>query len=291
MPSIAIEPYVYVGARNGVVYELNTYGRPKATGMTAYTGLELFGLKTFGLTIPPARRIVHQGNDGITAQQLLPPIEAAAAEINVDGTDMDLMAVITGATIIERAGMRFLPHLSDLRGYEPNVGILQYQAAVAESGAQRWRVVVVSNTKMIARIPGGGPEPIDTIFDLAPNPVDQYLWGSELAPLSDPSDPYSGVSPSGANKAGIWDGFAAYRPRIASFVAGTGETVFPFPDNLQAANVTDILVVTAHANDAPVEQDASAFATVATTGVTFNTAPATTYGAGTEVHILYQIAD
>lgn len=290
MPSILVEPYVYVGARNGVVYELNTYGRPKATGMVAYTGIEIFGLKTFGLTIPPARRIVHQGNDGVTAQQLLPPIEAAAAEINVDGTDLDLMSVITGATIIEKAGMRFIPHLSDLRGYEPNVGILQYQAAVSESGAQRWRVVIVSNTKMIARIPGGGPEPIDTVFDLAPNPVDQYLWGSELAPLADPSDPYSGVSESGALNAGIWDGFAAFRPRIASFIAGVGETVFPFPDNLQAANATDILVVTAHGNDAPVEEDASAY-TAAVTGVTFNTAPNTTYGSGTEVHILYQIED
>ena len=200
------------------------------------------------------------------------------------------MAVITGATIIERAGMRFLPHLSDLRGYEPNVGILQYQAAVAQSGAQRWRVVVISNTKMIARIPGGGPEPIDTVFDLAPNPVDVYLWGSELAPLADPSDPYSGVSPSGAETAGIWDGFAAFRPRIASFIAGAGETVFPFPDNLQAANATDVLVVTAHATDAPVEENAADY-TAATTGVTFDTAPNTTYGSGTEVHILYQIED
>jgi hypothetical protein len=290
MPSIAVEPYVYVGARNGVVYELNTYGRPKATGMTAYTGIEIFGLKTFGLTIPPARRIVHQGNDGVTAQQLLPPIEAAAAEINVDGNDLDLIAMITGATIIEKAGMRFLPHLSDLRGYEPNVGILQYQAAVARSGAQRWRVVVISNTKMIARIPGGGPEPIDIVFDLAPNPVDQYLWGSELAPLADPSDPYSGVSPSGAEAAGIWDGLAAFRPRIASFIAGAGVTVFPFPDNLQAANATDILVVTANATSAPVEEDAANY-TAATTGVTFDTAPNTTYGAGTEVHVLYQIED
>jgi len=290
MPSIIVEPYTYVGARNAIVYELNTYGRPKATGMVAYTGTEIFGLKSFGLTIPPARRIVHVGNDGVTSQQLLPPIEAAAAEIGVDGTDLDLMAVITGATIIEKAGVRLIPHLSDLRGSEPNVGIIQYQAAVAQSGAQRWRVVIVSNTKMIARIPGGGPDVIDTVFDLAPNPVDKYLWGGETAPLADPSDPYSGVPESGATKTGIWDGFAAFRPWLASFVAGAGETVFPFPDNLQAANVTDVLVVTAHGSDTPVEEDAADYA-VATTGVTFDTAPATTYGSGTEVHIFYQIAD
>ena len=49
--------------------------------------------------------------------------------------------------------------------------------------------------------------------------------------------------------------------------AGAGETVFPFPDNLQAANATDILVVTANGTSAPVEEDAADY-TAATTGVT-----------------------
>jgi hypothetical protein len=290
MPSITIEPYTYVGARNAIVYGLNAYSRPAGTGAVAYTGIELKGLKSYGLTVPPARRIAHVGNDGLRSQQLLPPIEPAAAEINIDGSDLDLLALITGTTIIEKAGIRLLPHLSDRRGSEPNLGLITYQAAVADSGAQRWRVTIVSNTKMIPRIPGGGPEPIDIVFDLAPNPVDVYLWGSELAPLSDPSDPYSGVSSSQAFQAGIWDGFCAFRPRIASFLAQAAQVLFPFPDNLQAANVTDVLVVTALTNGTPVEEDAADY-TVATTGVTFDTAPVTTYGAGVETHILYQVAD
>lgn len=290
MPSITVEPYTYVGARNGFAYELNTYGRPKGTGSDPYNGYELKGLKSYNLTIPPARRIVHVGNDGIRAQQLLPPIEAAAAEINIDGSDLDLLAAVMGVTIVEIAGMRMIPHLSDRRGSEPNVGLITYQAAVADSGAQRWRVTVVSNTKMIPRLPGAGPDPIDFVFDLAPNPVDQYLWGSELAPLSDPSDPYSGVSESQAFTAGIWDGFCAYRPNLISFIAAAGQTVFPFPEGKQAANVTDVQVVSVLANGTPVIESAG-IASITTAAVTFTTAPVTTYGAGVEVNILYQMED
>lgn len=290
MPSINVEPFTYVGARNGRVYELNTYGRPKAINASVYNGYELKGLKTYGLTIPPARRIVHQGNDGVRAQQLLPPIEAAAAEINIDGTDLDLLAAIMGVTIVEIAGMRLIPHLSDRRGYEPNVATITYQTAVADSGAQRWRVTIVSNTKMIPRLPGAGPESIDFVFDLAPNPVDVYPWGSQLAPLVDPSDPYSGASASQAFQAGIWDGFCAFRPNLVSFVPTAGQVAFPFPESAQAANVTDLQVVTALTTGMPVIQDAADY-TVATSGVTFDTAPVTTYGAGVEVHIIYQMAD
>jgi len=296
MTSITNEPYTYVGARNAVVYNLNIYGRPAGTdsgyltGQEAYTGVEVYGLKSFGLTIPAARRIVHVANDGVGSQQILPPIEAAAAEFGADGTDLDLMALITGATIVEKAGIQMLPHLSDLRGQEPNLGIITWQQAVADSGAQRWRTVIISNTKMIPRIPGGGPEVIDTVFDLAPNPVDVYLWGTDLAPLADPSDPFSGVSLSGAKKAGIWDGFCAYRPRVASFAAVAGQVLFSFPDNLQAANATDILVTAALTTGTPVEVDSGDY-TATTAGVTFDTAPATTYGAGVEINILYQVED
>jgi len=291
MTSIAVEPYTYVGARDGVVYELNAYGRPAApAGGSAYNGFALKGLKSYNLTIPPARRIVHVGNDGVRAQQLLPPIEAAAAEINIDGTDLDLLAAIMGVTIVEIAEIQMIPHLSDRRGSEPNVGIMTWQAAVADSGAQRWRTTIVSNTKMIPRLPGLGPDVIDFVFDLAPNPVDQYLWGSELAPLADVSDPYSGVSASQAFSAGIWDGFAAYRPHLVSFKPAAGQTVFPFAENKQAANVTGVQVVTALTTGTPVIQDAADY-TMALTGVTFNTAPVTTYGAGVEVNIIYLIED
>lgn len=290
MPPILVEPYVYSGARNAVIYALNTYGRPAASGLSAYVGLEVYGLKGFALTIPPARRITHIGNDRALKSQTFPPIEAASGEVAVGATDLEILSVLMGTTVIDKAGIRLLPHLSDKQGYEPNVGILIYQASVSKSGAQRWRVNIISSCKAIPRIPGAGQESIDIVFDLTPDPTDAYLWGSDTFTLADPSDPYSQLTESGAIDAGIWDGFCAFRPRIASFAAQAAQVLFEFPDHLQAANATDILVVTANGTGTPVEEDPADY-TATTAGVTFDTAPVTTYGAGTEVHILYQIED
>jgi hypothetical protein len=149
---------------------------------------------------------------------------------------------------------------------------------------------MIPNTKAIVRLPGAGQEPIDLVFDLAPDPVDQYPWGGDLSVLSDPSDPYSGVSESGANNAGIWDFLSAYRPRMAAFSAQAAQVLFSFKDNHQAADATNIAVVAVNGNGTPVEVDAGDYAAT-TAGVTFSTAPVLTYGAGTEIIILYQIAD
>jgi hypothetical protein len=290
MTSITVEPYVFSGSKNVVIYALNANGRPAATNGVAYTGLELYGFKAYNLTIPPARRIAHIGNDRLLKQQVFPPIEPASGEIAVGATDLDIVALLTGGTIVEKAGMRMLPHLSDLQGSEPNVGMIMYQSALARSGPQRWRFHFITSTKAIVRDPGAAQEPVDLVFDLAPDPVNRYLWGQDLSELTDPSDPYSGVTESGALDAGIWSGFCAYRPRIASFVAQAAQVLFEFPDNLQAADATNIAVFTVNGTGTPVEEDAADY-TATTAGVTFDTAPVTTYGTGTEVNILYQIAD
>ena len=233
MPAITTESYVFSGLKNVVIYALNAYNRPAGTGQTAYTGLDLYGAKAYNLTIPAARRIAHIGNDRLLKQQTFPPTEPASGEINVGATNLNIVAALTGATIIDKAGMQMLPHLSSLQGSEPNVGLILYQRAVAESGAARWRFHIIPSTKAIPRDPGAGQEPIDLIFDLSPDPVDVHLWGMDLSVLADPSDPFSGVSESGADNAGIWSGFCAYRPRIASFVPIAGQVLFSYPDNMQ----------------------------------------------------------
>jgi len=294
MTNITVEPYVFSGSKQVIIYQLNANNRPDGskadTAGAAYTGLELYGFKAYNLTIPPARRIAHIGNDRLLKQQVFPPIEPASGELAVGATDLDIVAALTGGTIVNVAGMRMLPHLSDLQGSEPNVGLIMYQAAIAQSGPQRWRFHIISNTKAIVREPGAGQEPIDLVFDLAPDPVTQYLWGGDLSVLSDPSDPFSGVSESGADEAGIWSGFSAYRPRIAAFSAQAAQVAFEFPADKQAADATNVEVVTVLGTGTPVVEDAADY-TATTASITFNTAPVTTYGAGVEVLVLYQIAD
>jgi len=294
MTSINVEPYVFSGSKQVVIYQLNAYNRPDGSladgAGEAYTGLEVYGFKAYNLTIPPSRRVAHIGNDRLLKQQVFPPIEPATGEISVGATDLDIIAALTGGTIIEKAGMRMLPHMSDLQGTEPNVGLIMYQAAIAQSGSQRWRFHMIPNTKAIVREPGAVQEPIDLIFDLAPDPVDQYLWGGDLSILSDPSDPFSGVSASGADNAGIWSGFSAYRPRVAAFAAQAAQVAFDFPADKQAADATNIEIVAVLTTGTPAVVDAADY-TATTATITFNTAPVTTYGAGVEILVLYQIAD
>lgn len=294
MTDINVEPYVFAGSKQVIIYELNANNRPdgsKADGAgEAYTGLELYGFKAYNLTIPAARRVAHIGNDQLLKQQVFPPIEPATAEIAVGATNLDIIAALTGATIVNVAGMRMLPHLSDLQGLEPNVGLIMYQAAIAQSGPQRWRFHMIPNTKAIVREPGAGQEPIDLVFDLAPDPVDQYLWGGDLSVLSDPSDPFSGVSESGADNAGIWSGFCAYRPRIAAFAAQAAQVAFDFPADKQSADATNLEVVAVVGTGTPAVVDPADY-TATTATITFDTAPVTTYGAGVEILALYQIAD
>ena len=140
---------------------------------------------------------------------------------------------------------------------------------------------MITSTKAVVRLPGFGPDPIDLVYDIAPDPVDRYLWGAELAPLNDPSDPFSGVTATGALEAGVWSGFGAGEPRIAAFVADGSESTFLFPENMQANDATNIAVFTAAG--AVVTSYSSGY-TGALTGVTFDSPPTV----GDEVILLYQ---
>jgi hypothetical protein len=280
------EPFVYSGLKKVVVYELNAMGRPKATGHTAYVGIELYGSKAYNLTLPSTRKIAHTGNDRLLKVQQFPSLEVASGEISVGAEDLDVIAALSGSTIVTKAGFKMLPHLSDLAGSEPNVGLICMQSGLAKSGPYRTHFHFITSTKAVVRLPGAGAEPIDLVYDIAPDPVTRYLWGEIMAPLADIYDETSGVPESGAFEAGVWSGFAEGDPRIASFIAGAGQTLFEFPASMPANSAANIAVYVADPTDVySVEVDAADY-TATTAGVTFDVAP----GTGKEVHIVFQEA-
>lgn len=289
MTIVAKEPIVFSGFHRGVAYKLNTYGRPDPSVadpyIGPYTGIEIYAAKTFGLTVPGTRKVPHIGNDRLLKVQQFPTQEPITGEIGVGAEDLDLVALLGGSTIVTAAELRMLPHGSDLQGSEPNIGFIMIQDALAQSGPQRYRFLIIPSTKAVPRASGAGNDPIDYIYDLAPDTVNQHLWGEPLSILSDPSDPFSGVSESGADEAAFWDGYSEYEPRICSWLAQAAQVAFTFPEDKQAADTDKIAVWTA--NGTTVTEITTGI-TKAVTGVTFDTAPVTTYGAGTEVHVLYQ---
>lgn len=292
MTIVTKEPIVFSGFHRGVAYKLNTYGRPDASVedpyIGPYTGLEIYGAKTFGLTVPGTRKIAHVGNDRLLATQQFPPIEAITGEMGVGAEDMDLVALLGGGDIVTEAELRMLPHGSDLQGSEPNIGFIFIQDALAKSGPQRYRFLIIPSTKAVPRSSGLGAEPIDYIYDLAPNTVDKHLWGEDLSILADPSDPYSGVSESGADEAAFWDGYAEYEPRLCTWIGQAAQVLFSFPEDKPAADTDKISIW--YAQGATVAEVTTGV-TKAVTGLTFDTAPVTTYGAGVEILALYQLAE
>jgi hypothetical protein len=279
--------YLYSGLQMAVAYELNAKGRPKGTNTTAYIGTEVYAAKLYSLTLPAVRRVPHPGNDRLLKTQIFPGQEAASGELSVGAEDLDLIAILSNLTIKEIAGMKMLPHLTDMQGKEPSVGLFLMQAALArESSAQGYHFHMLPSTKAIIRLNGAGGDPQDIVYDLAPNMTESYPWGAAVAPLSDIYDPLSGVPEMGVYENGVLSGFSAYRPRIASFVSGASTTVFEFPASARAANATDIAVFTADETDDFTEGVTSGI-TKATTGVTFSVSP----GLNKEVHILYQQAE
>jgi hypothetical protein len=278
--------YVYSGLQAAVAYALNTMGRPKGVNTVAYTGVEVYAAKLYGLTLPGARRVPHVGNDRLLKTQIFAGQEPASGELSVGAEDLDLIAVLTNTVIKSIAGMKMLPHMTDLQGSEPNVGLILYQAALSRlTSAQGYHFHMIPSTKAVPRIAGAGAEPIDTVYDLAPNPSEKYLWGAAMAPLSDPYDEFSGVSETGALESGVFSGFCEYEPRIAAFVSGASTVEFLFPGNMPAASVDRIAVFTA----SPTDEEAvevTVGITKAVTGVTFDTTP----GLNKEVILLYQKA-
>jgi hypothetical protein len=280
--------FLYSGLQNGIVYQLNTMGRPKAPANgNAYAGVPCYATKSYTPTLPKPRLVPHTGNDRLLKTQIFPGQEAATAQFSVGAEDMDLLSMLAGTTIKEVAGMRMLPHLTDLQGKETSVGVILYQAALSRlTSEQGYHFHFISKSKMVVTLPGAGNDPIDVVFDMTINPSENYLWGGALAPLADIYDPLSGVSETGAFEAGLFSGFSTYEPRLISFITQSQQTVFDIPASLKMADATKVAVFTAAPTDTHSELVDPADYTATTADITFDTTP----GAGTEVHIVYQKA-
>lgn len=225
---MSFEPFVGFGTRKGIVYQLDQYGLPLGTyeldiydvlqpTTDPYTGLEIYGIRSFELTYPEPRRIPHFNGDRVELVQQFPSLDAAAGTITVDGNDLNLASVLGNVLKSNVSGMELMPFLSDQQGNEPNVGLLVYQAAKRTTGVQGWHFQFIQSTSMIPRPGPYGDSNYETRYALAPNAVTAHLWGFALS-----------IATDGAESAGVIDGFAPYKPRITTWIADGVEDVFAF---------------------------------------------------------------
>lgn len=220
---MADKPFVGYGVRRGRVYELDTYGHPAAPSTSPYIGLNLYGIRAFNLTDPPARIISHFDGDKVAQQQTFPPTDAASGSINIDGADMDIHALVGNIIKRDISGLEIVAGMTDQRGNEPLVGLLVYQAAKDSSGNTGWHTRIVPRTTAIRQDGNFGENNYETIYNLAPSASDAHLWGEVMTDGAD-----------GTQHAGWVELFGPNPAMVTAWKADGVETDFDFDADHQS---------------------------------------------------------
>jgi len=257
-----------VGLKYAAIFELNSNGRPAATGTTAYEGVEVEGEKAFSLTIPDPRKIVHSGQDRVLAVDYLPATEAAEGELRVSVEDQAVLALITDVLSYSVGEAKFVPIGTDRQGEEPQVGMMLYQQALDAAGKQRhWRCFIIASARCIPIVAGMGENAEDTRFKVAPSPTTKTLWGETLD-----------ADTAGASEATILIGMTKGRPKLVAFKANGSATDFSFP---ASAPARDVATISVWKNGTLV----SSGLTPAVDKITFSVAPTS----GDDIVVLYEL--
>lgn len=245
------------GLRFANVYELNTSGTPKASATTYYEGYQFKGSTAFELTVPDARKLTGLGEDGITQVVFLPPQEGATGNLNVEAADPALAAILDGTKVATIGEMSIIGIGTDKQGFEPQVGLLLYQAARGlVTGATYWHSFIIPSAQVVRKSGGMTADKSVTVYQIAPNRTTKHLWGVSFANATE-----------GYLSGQVIEAWSNYPLRIASFLGDNTEDEFLFPVDTPAVQTSGIKVFV---DGVAVTTNI----TLATTKVTFATPPA-----------------
>lgn len=263
------EKTLNVGLRYASVFELDASGYPKASGTTAYEGVQFKGSTAFELNFPDARKLTGLGEDGITQVVYLPPQEGADGRLNVEGADPAIIALLDGTLVRTVGEYSLVGAATSQQGFEPSVGLLLYQMAVGlDSGKKYWHSYILPSARVIQKPNAMNAEKNPTVYQIAPNRVSKHIWGEAFSKTTD-----------GYESGQIVRMWSNYPPRIAAYLGNGTTTAFDFPAAYPAVSTDGIKV---WKNGAEVTSGI----TKTVTGVTFTTAPAN----GDVIVVLREIA-
>ncbi len=255
---MAYEPFVGYGTRKGVLYELDTDNLPKATTTAAYTGLEIYGIRSFALPPTNVRRIPHFDGDKVGLVQILPTLDVPSGTITVDGSDTALVAIVNHTKPSTVSDVEMVTYLNDQQGNEPAIGLLVYQAAKKKTGAVGWHVIFVPSTQAIPQNGQFGDNNYETTYQLAPSASPNQLFGKAFS-----------LDDEGTETAGLVDGFSIYKPRVTAFLADGTTAVFTFDTALKP--IVDTYQVFLRAAMGGALSEITTGFTATTTAITFDT--------------------
>lgn len=221
-----------VGARRGLVFQLNAAGYPifGTASATPYEGIEVLGIKSFDLTIPPVRKIVHSGNDRVLAFDFLPAIEGAGATLNVAGRSLSLDAMISGVKVRTIGETKLMSQDTDQQGAEPDVALfVMQQAKDSTLRSRRYRYQIIPKCVLSLTPPGQSENPAESKYEVAISPTINHLWGTALT-----------VADDGCIEAGVVEGMAEGRPNLVAWLGDNVITAFNLPVSKPATATTKI---------------------------------------------------
>lgn len=221
-----------VGAKMGIVFELDSNGYPAATSTTVYEGIELSGIKGFELSSPNARMITHSGNDRVLAVDFLPTQEAVSGEIRIAPSLMTVNATLMNTTAFTVGETKMLPWGTDKQGSEEDVSVLVFQQSLDKDTKLRaWRSVLIPRARAVPVLAPMNDNPSEFRYQVVASPSTKHIWGKSLA-----------TSTEGATEAAAIEAMTEKKPKIVAWMGDNIETAFALPTNYPAAATTKMVV-------------------------------------------------
>ena len=225
--------FLPIGMRFAAVFELDPVtGRPKATAVTAYSGLRWSGPLAFDLTFPQARIIPHPGADRVLRTAILPTKEVASAVLRVSDYRFDIQSILANVPVGTVGEAKEFPHVTSQQGYEPTVALLLYQQSQdLDTGLLTWHSYILPKCRCVLS-PGSMNDNAGEIsYQIAPTPSTQRLWGKTLTAVDD-----------GIVDAGIFEYDSEGKPAVVGFLADGAAVDFAFPVGEPALTIAKVEV-------------------------------------------------
>lgn len=221
-------PYVVSSGSyiSGSVTETITAGAA-ISGSVGYYGIQHSGAKVLTINDPLPRIIPHVGDDGVFSLQVLPALEPANGELQMEKTN-DIVDAIAGNVkkfVVGEANL--LGSVTGQRGYENQVGALAYSAAQdtdpnsSAFGSNVWDFRLFPKVTVFHRDTGFTQEANQSMYSFTPAYVTSHIWGTAFT-----------VATEGFLRAQIIRGVSQYKPVIVSFLGDGATKGFPFDSQM-----------------------------------------------------------
>lgn len=251
------------GFRFGQIFELNSNGRIKGNSATVpYLGAAIIGGKTLNLTEQKMRVLNHINADRVGAADFLPPTSISEANMTVSAIDQQMQKILTGNKQVFVGEMATQGRLTSNQGYEPVVALLATQQALDPTTRLRtWHSYAAARAKVIPHNSAFMEKEADANYDVIFIPSSYNLLGTQFTTVA-----------NGFTDAQYDDWDSEYVPMVAAWLGNNAATAFAFPVAYPAVTTSKISVTL----NGVLQVEGVYDDYIATTsGITFNTAPAT----------------